>query len=273
MKNILVPCDFSEPAEEAFRFAIEVARKSEGEVHVLHVIDITFLRGNPSLSYNYAFNLSFLKEMEQEAETKFNTLRSRYAPRTLSVRFTHSIGSLTLEIENYGKTHAIDLIIMGTHGTGRAGYGSNTEKTVRHAKVPVIAIRTAPAAIQDIVYPVIPDQKNEELVAKVKALQKFFHACLHLLWVNTPFMLKPDPDAQRELQAFASESDLKDYTINIRSDYTSEDGIVHFTNEINADMIAMGTHAWKGIVHLMVGSVTERVVGHQAAAVWTYCIS
>ncbi|HEY9045522.1 MAG TPA: universal stress protein [Ohtaekwangia sp.] len=270
MKNILVPCDFSDPAEEAFRFAIDIARQSEGEVHVLHVIDITFLQGNPSLSYSYAFNLSFLKEIEKDAEDKFNAMRNRHAAKTVAVKFKHIIGSLISEIESYIKTNGINLVVMGTQGTGHAKYGSNTAKVVRHVQVPVITIHTAPeAAIRNIVYPVIPEQKDDALVSQVKELQKFFHARLNLLWVNTPFILKPDPDAQRELQVFAQEFGLYNYTINIRSDYTIEDGVEHFSREIDADMIAMGTHAWKGILHLVVGSITEDVVNHQHVPVWT----
>jgi len=61
MKNILIPCDFSKPAEEAFRFAVNIAKQNDGQVHVLYVIDITFLHGNPTLSNAFAFNAGFLK--------------------------------------------------------------------------------------------------------------------------------------------------------------------------------------------------------------------
>jgi nucleotide-binding universal stress UspA family protein len=40
MKKILVPCDFSEPAIEAFQFAIDLATHSQGSVTVLKVIDL-----------------------------------------------------------------------------------------------------------------------------------------------------------------------------------------------------------------------------------------
>ncbi len=61
MKNILVPCDFSKPAEDAFRFAIDIAKRSGGEVHVLYVIDMTSLHGHPTLSNAYAFNRPFFE--------------------------------------------------------------------------------------------------------------------------------------------------------------------------------------------------------------------
>ncbi|WAC13460.1 universal stress protein [Dyadobacter pollutisoli] len=41
MKNTLVPCDFSKASEQALRFAIEIAALNQGEVTVLHVINLT----------------------------------------------------------------------------------------------------------------------------------------------------------------------------------------------------------------------------------------
>ena len=40
MEKILVPCDFSEPAIQAFRLAIDIAHASSAEVHVLHVTGV-----------------------------------------------------------------------------------------------------------------------------------------------------------------------------------------------------------------------------------------
>jgi nucleotide-binding universal stress UspA family protein len=188
MKNILVPCDFSKPAEEAFRFAVKIASQSKGAIHVLNVIDITFLRDNPTLSHSYAFNINFLKDIEREIEQKFQVMRGKYAPLTMEVKFKHVISSLTAEIHNYTVANKIDLVLMGTHGEDGADFGSNTEKIVRNSTVPVFAVRTAPAEIKNIVFPVTPDHRDKDLIAKVNELQTFFQARVHLLYVNTiPF--------------------------------------------------------------------------------------
>lgn len=268
MKNILVPCDFSKPAEEAFKFAVKIADQSKGEIHVLHVIDITFLGGNPTLSNAYAFNVSFLTKIEKEAEQKFHSMWGRYAPMTMKIRFKHVMSSLTSEIENYIRANQIDLVVMGTHG-GNAALGSNTEKTVRTSPVPVLAIITIPQHIKNIVLPVQPDWTGEQFIREVNHLRSFFDARLHLLYVNTPLFFKSDPQSTRELTEFASKS-FQNYTVNIRSDYTAEAGIIHFAKEINADMIAMGTHAWKGIAHFFIGSIAEDVLNNSKIPIWTY---
>lgn len=159
MKNILVPCDFSKPSEEAFKFAVSIASQSKGDVHVLHVIDITYLNGNPTLANSYAFNVDFIKEIERAVEQKFQIMRGRFAPLTMSVTFKHTLSSLTSAIENYINENKIDLVLMGTHGQGNAALGSNTEKIVRNSPVPVLSLRTAPVHVRSIVLPLLPPAK------------------------------------------------------------------------------------------------------------------
>lgn len=273
MKKILVPCDFSTPAQEAFKFAVRIAQQSKGEIHVLYILDITFLRGNPSLSHSYAFNVSFLKEMEVEAEAKFRTMWERYSPLTLPVKFRHSIGSLVEDVESYIRANEIDLIIMGTHGESQARWGTNTEKIVRHSPVPLLAIRREPGKdVKNIVVPVIPDQPDKGFCDKLKQLQFFFNSSLQLLWINTPRIFKNDSDAQEDLQKFATRGGLTNYSIHVRSDYEVEEGIYRFARDNDSDMIAMGTHAWKGLVHIFNGSIAEDIVNHIHLPVWTYAM-
>jgi nucleotide-binding universal stress UspA family protein len=272
MKKILVPCDFSKPAEEAFKFAVHIAGQSKGEIHVLYVIDITFLRGTPTLSYSYAFNVNFLKEIEMDTDQKFQIMCGRYAPVTMKVKFKHVISSLTSEVENYVKANGIDLVIMGTHGEGNATFGSNTEKIVRNAPVPVISVRTSPANIKNIVLPLLPNQTDDNFIKEVKSLQDFFQAKLHLLYINTPLFFRSDPASINQLQTFAKRKGLSNYTIHVRSDYSIEDGIAHFAKETNSDMIAIGTHAWKGLAHMFIGSTAEQMVNHIKIPIWTLCL-
>lgn len=257
MKNILVPCDFSKSAQEAFKFAVAIARQSEGEVHVLYVIDMTFLKGNPTLSCSYAFNVNFLSEIEQEVEQKFQIMCGRYAPMKMKVKFRHVISSLTSEIENYVNLNSIDLVVMGTHGNSNSAFGSNTEKIVRNVTVPVLSIRTAPKTIKNIVLPLLPNQTDGNFIKEVKNLQNFFQAKLHLLSINTPLFFKSDPEANKELELFARKNELNNYTTNVRADYTIEGGITHFAKELDSDMIAIGTHAWKGLAHFSLAALLK----------------
>lgn len=58
MKRIVVPCDFSDPALQAFKFAIDIAKGNGAEVMLLHVIELPVLNESvlmPTLSFEEAF--------------------------------------------------------------------------------------------------------------------------------------------------------------------------------------------------------------------------
>lgn len=270
MKRILVPCDFSETAREAFKFAVQLTQQSSGELHVLFVIDMTFMGGGPSLSHAYTFNVQFLREMERESENKFQKMWEKLAPVTLAAKFRHRIGSLADETRQYVDENKIDLVVMGTNGTGGSKWGSNVEKLVRNSTVPVIAIRNAPTrAIHDIVVPVSMVQPDEIFVEKLKELQQFFGATLHLLYVNTPYFFTKDSAMKKQLASFIDRHGLTNCVTHFRSDTSVQEGIAEFMKEKSYDMIAMGTHGWKGFAHFIFGSVTEDVVNSLQAPIWT----
>jgi len=271
MKNILVPCDFSKPAEEAFRFAIDIAKQTGGMVHVLNVIDITFIHGNPTLSHAYAFNTSFLDVMEKDSYDQFKAMWERYAPMTMNVKFRYIISSLLPEIQKYIQENTIDLVIMGTHGQGNASFGSNTDKVIRRSPVPVLSVRTCPKQINHIVLPVMDTEIDQDFATALKQVQSFFHARLHILYVNTPLLFRSSDVAMKGLEQLAANM-FTEYSLYVRSDYTVETGIAHFAKEIHADMVAMGTHAWKGLAHFLMGSVSEDVVNHLTMPIWTFHI-
>ena len=72
------------------------------------------------------------------------------------------------------------------------------------------------------------------------------------------------------MQNFARKLNLENYTMNVFSDRSEEEGILHFASGINADLIAMATHGRTGFAHVLVGSIAEDVVNHAGRPVLTY---
>lgn len=277
MKNILVPCDFSEQSVNAFRFALDVARQSKGKVHLVHVIELPVVHDSvfmPVLSFEEVF----IKELKEKAEKEFSKLTGKYGDDTVKVTHHVLFGSTFRMLADYINTEHIDLVIMGTKGATGAReilVGSNTEKVVRRSPVPVIAVKkyVAPDTIKNIVFPnTLDTEKQENLVTKVKALQDFFKAKLHIVWINTPTNFTPDRVTVQRLEAFAKRFMFKNYTVNVYNDPYEEAGIINFTHSINADMIAMGTHGRKGLAHVLAGSIAEEVVNHVDCPIWTYSL-
>jgi nucleotide-binding universal stress UspA family protein len=278
MKKILLPCDFSRTAEEAFRFAVKIADKNESEIHILYVIDSSFSNNSASeLSHVASSNGVFMQQIEQQLNEKFVALKAKHKADHISTFFTIELGLLPQNIEKYIKEKQIDLVTMGTNGASglkELFVGSNTEKIIRNARVPVVAVPLGSNTdtISDIIFPVDPADDPSNYLKELRFIQNLFHAKLQLLWVNTPNIFKSDGEALDDLREFAEEYQLYNYKFNIRSDHTEQDGILRFASEINATLIFMPTHSRKGLAHWLTGSITENVVNHVQCPVWTCSI-
>lgn len=276
MKKILVPCDFSTPAINAYRFALDIARQSKGAVHLLNVIELPIMHDTvlmPVLN----FEEQLLKELRVKAEDQFNKLHDKYKAEGVKVVFAVQFGVVSRMIHDYIENEAIDLVVMGSHGASGAReffIGSNAEKIVRHSKAPVLVMKSYfKGPVKNIVFPNTFDtEAQEDLVMKVKALQHFFKAHLHLVWINTPLNFTSDTVTHQRLEAFAKRFMLKDYSTSVFNHRDEEKGILEFTNFVKGDLIAMGTHARKGIAHLVSGSLAEDIVNHNKGLVWTYAL-
>lgn len=273
MKKLLVPCDFSAQATEAFKSALSIAEKSGGEVHLLHVIELPILH-DAVLMPVLSFEEALFRELEVKAAAEFSRvqmLNSKSIPVITKVLF----GATARMILDYANDQAIGLVVMGTRGaTGlrEAFIGSNAEKIVRQSRVPVLVVRQGftTDSIKDLVFPNSLERGNqEELVLRVKALQDFFGARLHILWVNTPTNFTADHLTKERLQKFADRFMLQNYTINIYNDVYEEAGIINFAHSLKATMLVMGTHGRRGLAHIFSGSVTEDVVNHTDLPIWT----
>jgi nucleotide-binding universal stress UspA family protein len=276
MQTILVPCDFSKPAINAYRFALDVATQSKGTIHLLHVIELPVMHDTvlmPVLN----FEQELLNDLKKNAEMQFNKVSTQYLVKSVKVIFAVQFGSVSHMIQDYIKKESIDLVLMGSHGaTGAHEFfiGSNAEKIVRNSPVPVLVMKDYyKGPIKNIVFPnTLNTENQEDLTMKVKALQNFFKAHLHIVWINTPLNFTSDHITNERLDAFAKRFMLKDYTISIFNQTDEERGIIEFSNAMRADLIAMGTHGRRGISHLINGSLAEDVVNHYKGLVWTYSL-
>lgn len=275
MKSIMVPCDFSGPARNAFTFAVELAGISNGEVHVIHFVELPVVVDSTMGMGPYPIDPKVFSEMEEQALEEFEKMKNAATlPAGVNVKFKSVRGYIIQGIQGYVKANNIDLIVMGTHGAkGMEEFfvGSHTEKIVRLSPVPVLAIRNkiSVSSVGNIVLPNGLEAGQEQFIEKVKALQKFFQATLHILLVNTPNHFRREQEANAALEEFARNYKLERYTLNFRSHTLEQEGILAFAKEVKADIIAMGTHGRKGLAHLFKGSIAESVVNHVETPIWT----
>jgi nucleotide-binding universal stress UspA family protein len=141
-KTILFATDFSESSDHAFQYALELARKFDSRLGIIHVINEPVdLRGF------YVPHISFDKleeEIEQGALKMMEKFCSTHVQDYAKVETFVVPGIPYDEIIKKAQEIEAGLIVVGTHG--RTGldhvlFGSNAEKVVRKSPVPVMTIR------------------------------------------------------------------------------------------------------------------------------------
>lgn len=261
MKRILVPCNFSSYAEKAFRFALQLAERSEGRIFVCTIIsEPEALPAKNSLS-------------EEMARVKFADFIARINPGNIPVEHRVHTGKITVAVLDLVETHQIDLVVMGTQGSRgwqEAFMGSNIGKVVRTCPVPVFAVKSDMqlSQVKNIIFPCGMKPEEEHLLSEMKVLQEFFEARLHLLYINT-HPRRDNQQGMQKLQQLASRYELHHYNIHVVHNAIEKDGILHFAREINADLIAMGTHGNRNPGNMYVSSIAADIVNYAPTMTWT----
>jgi nucleotide-binding universal stress UspA family protein len=277
MKKILVPTDFSKPAQMAVDVAADIARKSGAQLILLHeeIVGGSFnVEGQVDLEGDMEDKLFTLKMIERSKKLMAKAVAD---PKLEGVKVKPELrmGSPFHGMNSIITDHKVDLVVMGTAGHSNleeAVIGSNTEKVVRHAACPVLTVHQKPASkdFKNIVYATAMNKDEEVFSRIVKRAQQLYDATIHLVRINTPGNFQRDAVVRKAMNDFAKKLQLKNYTINIFNDLSEEEGIIYFADSINADMVAMATHGRTGFAHVLAGSIAEDVVGHSKRPVLTF---
>lgn len=277
MKNILVPSDFSEQANNAFDAALDISRKSGAQLHLLHVIEpVTSSIGMamPGTFIDNSMDQLFMTQLMTRSKERVQEFLQDPKYKDLPIVVETAIDRLYPKVEEYVKQHQIDLIVMGTKGSDgleEVLIGSNAEKIVRHASCPVITVRKAPVPfeIRNIAFATDCKEDHPVMMQLLKSLQHFFDATLHLVTINTPGNFNTDREAKKKQLDFAKRYELRNFTLNIYNETSEDTGIMYFADAINADLIALGTHGRSGFTRLFSNSIAEDLVNHAQRPVLT----
>ena len=141
-RNILVPTDLSDEANEALEYACELSRTFGAQLHLLNVIGIPTL-GIPELGV--ALTGALIDSIIDENETALKRLAETKRRSAVIGQVLLRTGDARDVINQTARDLAIDLIVMSTHGrrgVSRALLGSISESIVRSAPCPVLTVRS-----------------------------------------------------------------------------------------------------------------------------------
>lgn len=132
--RVLVPLDGSEISELVFEKALQLARRLESDITMLHVIA-------PITHGNYRLQNYEHPELVKRVKSEFGKMKDRVKDDDIEVELVVRHGLPHDEILSFGSDH--DLIVMGSKGHNPLSsliLGSVAEKVVRKACCPVMLV-------------------------------------------------------------------------------------------------------------------------------------
>lgn len=251
MKRILVPTDFSEISQNALKTAAQIAKKSNAEIIILHVLELPHQMTDAIIGgVSIPETMLFIKRANELLDKISLQPHLDEIPVTEIVKMDKAVQGI-LQIS---KDYDIDLIVMGTHGSSgiqESLIGSVTEKVILKSEIPILVIKEEILNFRaaDIVFVADFGKLTKRPFEKFLNFVNFFGSKIHLVTICTPNNFKSTHLIEKEMNEFALVFDLTNFSVNIYNDTNIEKGIVNFSNSINADVIAICIQARVGLNH------------------------
>ena len=141
-KKIVVPFDGSKYSVQAFKTALNIAKKFDSQISVISYID------TQAWYYRYfdaRMEKNLLKKQRKYLDGEIAKLREIAIKQ--GIDFKHEIKetvSIGKQILSYTNSHNFDLIVMGSHGKSGINkiiLGSVANEVAQNAKLPILIVK------------------------------------------------------------------------------------------------------------------------------------
>ena len=276
MEKIIVPIDFSDCSENALFIASLVAKKIDASIHLIHTLNM-----GDSILLDEEDDAKKVAPYVKALENKFEGyIEEKDFLKGLEISYRVRQRPIHLQINDSIDEVGADLIVMGSHGASgfqEVFVGSNTQKVVRNAKVPVIVIKNKMENfdIDEVVYACDFEDYSVAPYVKAKAFFNKLNINMNLIYVNKPTSFKSTAKIKQQIKDFFGKvyASTNDYpSVEIYSDHSVEDAVMAYCSEIGAKFIGLPTRGRKRLSTIFAGSNAEGIVNHSDYAVVTFKI-
>ena len=190
MKTIIVPTDFSNNADNAVKFAIQMSKMHYNKLIFTHVYSLPFLNPEAGMVYDQSFYEAQRIQADKALRAHIDKVyESMGMHRNLLLSELEVVEAISLSggIEKVHHKYQANLVIMGTHGaTGLKKFflGSNAADVIQNTSIPVITVPShcAYKAINSVAY--CSDFNNiENELKEVVNFAKSFAASVDVLHI------------------------------------------------------------------------------------------
>jgi nucleotide-binding universal stress UspA family protein len=264
MKKILVPTDFSDTANKARDYAIQIAQAVGAEIILLNTFHIPYSGASAGTLVN--LDKIALEESEKAMEMQLEYVNANYS--NINFKTLCRPGLLVDSVKSIGNKNEVDLIVMGTTGaSGVVGnaLGSNTSALIGSIKTPIIAVPNEavinfPKRI--VVANDLMESGEEKLFDVLKELAFDTNSSIDFL-----FIVQEESHASNKIDRlkaadFDNKFDSQYHPFHFRDNQNVEEGILDYIENKDFDLLVVVSHQrgfWEGLFH---HSVSKSLVKH-----------
>jgi len=276
IEKILCPVDFSEFSDRAGEHGHSLAREFGAKLFVLHVAE-PFVAIHPSdISPSLIDQVN--AQQSADAEEKVRGLAARQNWNDVEHEVVLERGPVADTIIRFVEAKNIDVIAMGTHGRrglDRLVLGSVTERILRTARAPVLAVhslpkrsdvREEPVQFRRILFCTDFSDNSPRALEYAFQLACKYKAGISLLHVIERSDGGKDLQAEKrqvlhQLQAVVPQNVQNCATVEpaVRAGKTHQEILEHAA-ETQTDLIVMGVRGRNALDLALFGSTTQRVI-------------
>jgi nucleotide-binding universal stress UspA family protein len=198
-RNIVVPLDGSDFAEQALPLALAVARRVRARLQLVRVLPplASIYTEAPLFGDDSVEHYMRDRFLVQGREYLDGVVRRIRAVAEVDVSRDVVEGDVAPALEAYATAHGADLVVMTTHGRGPLGrfwLGSVADELVRHLPIPVLLVRptdapvdlTVEPTLKHVLLPLDGTPLAEQMIEPAVELGRLLGAQLTLLRVIKP---------------------------------------------------------------------------------------
>ncbi|MEZ4948885.1 MAG: universal stress protein [Saprospiraceae bacterium] len=218
MAKLLFPTDFSEAANKAFIYALQIAKSLDAEINTLHVLKTTTIRG--------AHLPNTIQEIENSIKMEEFEEYQKYIPQLRKIAEENNLDQINLNhnmvegdpvscIVREAKTLKPDMIVMGTKGAGwlrEIFVGSVAGEVLENAPCPVLAIpekANFDGKIDQIVVTTNFEEIEIKAIIEVLKFARLFDAQVVCVHVDTSHTEGISHKLSKFSQHFAGNDDIR----------------------------------------------------------------
>jgi universal stress protein E len=279
-KTILVGIDYSPHSKNALREAARMANSRDLALVCFHVLDQDVLDQFKHLdAYTGKGVLNFARE-------KMDSFIRDVIGTAHEINSTVSIGHPFRETLKQIEEHQPETLVLGSRGfstTEHHHVGTLASRCVRKAPVEVLLVRNfQDRPFQNIVACVDFSDTSRRAIHRAAELARQDDSSLLLLlvyrppvyadsetgWLGSAFPIIPPPDIEENLQLrleelgydIGKEYDIQNLSTKVISALSIHHGIRETLEEVDADLVVLGTRGRTGFKKLLLGTTAEGLI-------------